>query len=55
VQHESNALTYLSTWIQSTTHPFGFEDFHVGVSPHIQPMYIKVLTLRFINQTWHHV
>jgi hypothetical protein len=28
------------------THPFGFEDYTIGVSPHIQPISIKVLTLR---------
>ena len=29
----------------SMTHPFGFEDFPAGVSPHIQPVSILVLTL----------
>ena len=29
--------------------------FPAGVNPHMQPISIQALTLRFINQTWHHV
>ena len=30
---------------RSTTHPFGIDEFPAGVSPHIQPISIQVLTL----------
>jgi hypothetical protein len=54
-QHESYAWLTFPFEFSSTTHPFGFEDFPVGVSPHIQLRSIQAFTLRSINQTWHHV